>query len=86
LTPPAKFSHQNKKGTTEMTFVVEIKFLIRLIVIIASLLIAVLGILGIFVGFVNLARLYPATIFICVIVGYVLAVIGTRVLFPARND
>ena len=66
-----------------MNFVDEIKFLIRLMVILASLFIAVFGI---FVGFVNVARSYPATIFICVIVGYVLAVMGTRVLFPVRND
>jgi hypothetical protein len=69
-----------------MNYVVEARFLVRLMILIASLLIAILGIIGIFIGFVNLALSYPTTILVCIIAGYVLAVIGMQVLSPARSD
>lgn len=69
-----------------MNLAVEVKYMVRLMAIMASLLFAMLGILSIFMGIVNLARLYPITIFICVCVGYLLAVMATRILFPARDE
>lgn len=86
MAPPAKFIFRSENGVSKMSYMVEARFLVRLMVLVATLLIAILGVVGIFIGIVNLALLYPFTIITCIIVGYALAVIGTRVLFPVRDE
>jgi hypothetical protein len=68
-----------------MSYINEAKFLVRLVVLVASLLIAIAGIIGVIIGIVNLALFYPLTIIACLICGYALAVIGTRILFPVQD-
>lgn len=69
-----------------MNYIIEAKFLVRLVILVVSLLIAIAGILGVIIGILNLAFFYPLTIIACILCGYALAVIGTRVLFPVRDE
>lgn len=69
-----------------MNYVVEVSFLVRLLALIASVLLAIFSIFGILIGIVNLALSYPITIIVCIFAGYVLAVIGMQVLFPTRGE
>ena len=69
-----------------MSYKTEAKYLVRLVVLVVSLLIAIAGILGVIIGILNLAFFYPLTIIACILGGYALAVIGTRVLFPIRDE
>lgn len=69
-----------------MSFVSEFKYLIRLIVLVGTLGLIILSVVGIFLGFVNMALLAPLKIVLCVLFGYALAMVGTRILFPVPND